>query len=91
MTGAAVALGLLGAVSFATVFVAGGNAEGLDLPWVLLVARVIATLGLLPFAVELRAGIPRRAFRDVILMAGRTSPATCSSCSAPTGRSRSPR
>ena len=43
VTGAAVALGLLGAASFATVFVAGGNAEGLSLAWVLLVARVIAT------------------------------------------------
>jgi drug/metabolite transporter (DMT)-like permease len=70
VTGAAVGLGLLGAVSFATVFVAGGNAEGLSLPWVLLVARVIATLGLLPFAIRMRAGIPRRAFRDVVLMAG---------------------
>ena len=70
VTGAAVALGLLGAVSFATVFVAGGNAEGLDLAWVLLVSRVIATMGLLPFAIRMRAGAPRAAFRDVVLMAG---------------------
>jgi drug/metabolite transporter (DMT)-like permease len=70
VTGRAVALGLLGAVSFATVFVAGGNAKGLELAWVLLVSRLIATLGLLPFAVRMRAGVPRAAFRDVILMAG---------------------
>jgi len=69
VTRAAVLLGLLGAVSFATVFVAGGRATGLELPWVLLVTRSVATLLLLPIAVQQRSGVPRRAFRDVFLMA----------------------
>ena len=69
VTRAAVLLGLLGAVSFATVFVAGGRATGLELPWVLLVTRSVATLLLVPIAVHQRAGVPRKAFRDVSLMA----------------------
>jgi drug/metabolite transporter (DMT)-like permease len=69
ITRAAVLLGLLGAVAFATVFVAGGRATGLELPWVLLVTRSVATLLLLPVALQQRAGVPRVAFRDVSLMA----------------------
>lgn len=69
VTKAAILLGLLGAVSFATVFVAGGHATGLELPWVLLVTRLVATLLLLPVAVQQRAGISRHAFRDLALMA----------------------
>ena len=69
VTRAAVLLGLLGAVSFATVFVAGGRATGLELPWVLLVTRSVATVLLLPIALQQRSGMPRGAFRDVILMA----------------------
>jgi drug/metabolite transporter (DMT)-like permease len=56
-------------VSFATVFVAGGRASGLELPWVLLVTRTVATLLLLPVALQQRAGVPRMGFRDVALMA----------------------
>ena len=70
VTRAAVVLGLLGAVSFATVFVAGGRATGLDLPWVLLVTRTVATVLLLPVAIRYRAGVPRMAVRDLVLMAG---------------------
>ncbi len=69
VTRAAVLLGLLGAVSFATVFVAGGRANGLELPWVLLVTRTVATVLLLPVALHQRSGVPRRGFRDVVLMA----------------------
>jgi drug/metabolite transporter (DMT)-like permease len=70
VTKVAVLLGLLGAISFATVFVAGGRASGLELPWVLLVTRTVATVLLLPVAVQQRSGVPRKAFRDVALMAG---------------------
>jgi drug/metabolite transporter (DMT)-like permease len=69
VTRTAVLLGLLGAVSFATVFVAGGRATGMELPWVLLVTRSVATVLLLPIALQQRSGVPRGAFRDVILMA----------------------
>jgi drug/metabolite transporter (DMT)-like permease len=70
VTKVAVLLGLLGAISFATVFVAGGRASGLELPWVLLVTRTVATVLLLPVAVQQRSGVPRKAFRDLALMAG---------------------
>ena len=69
VTGPAVLLGLLGAASFATVFLAGGHATELGFLWVLLVARVISSLLPIPIVVAQRAVIPRLAITDVALMA----------------------
>lgn len=69
VTRAAVLLGLLGAASFATVFVAGGHATGLGFLWVLLVARCISSALLTPLAVRARATVPRAGRTDIALMA----------------------
>jgi drug/metabolite transporter (DMT)-like permease len=69
VTGRAVLLGLCGAASFATVFVAGGHATGLGFLWVLLVARALSCLLALPVVMATRVALPRLAIGDVGLMA----------------------
>lgn len=69
VTGPAVVLGLCGAASFATVFLAGGHATGLGLLWVLLVARALSSLLPLPIVLLRRISLPRLAVGDVGLMA----------------------
>jgi drug/metabolite transporter (DMT)-like permease len=69
VTGPAVVLGLCGAASFATVFVAGGHATGLGFLWVLLVARLLSSVLPLPLVLTRRISLPRLAVGDIGLMA----------------------
>ncbi len=69
VTPAAIGLGVLGSLSFAGVFVLGGEADGIGLPWVLLVSRLVAIGLLIPVALHQRPPVPRGIpARDAALM-----------------------